>query len=98
MLFRSGRAFAGVLLLATLVAGEVADARHHVSEHGCAADAGGRDDNCTCASLHAAPFGGEGIAQAAPVEIEREQAPAAVAIAPTVRAARTAAPRAPPQG
>jgi len=96
--FLPGREFLALLLLATLVVGEVADTRHHLSERGCAADAGGRDDNCTCASLHAVSLAREAPAQLAPVELEREVAPTAIALAPTACAIISAAPRAPPQG
>jgi hypothetical protein len=97
-LFRPSRALAAILLLASLVAGEVADARHHLSEQGCAADSGGRDDNCTCASLHAASLAGDLPVQAAPIELEREFTAAALALAPTAHAVICAAPRAPPRG
>ena len=97
-LFRPGRSLTALLLLAALVAGELADARHHLSEVGCAADSGGRDDNCTCASLHAGSLAGDLPVQATPVELEREFVPTAMALAPTARAVIGAAPRAPPQG
>jgi len=97
-LFRNARALAGVLLLATLVVGEVADARHHLSERGCAADAAGRDDNCTCASLHAAPLASEPLAQPAPIEHEIAFATVTVASLPVARTACAASPRAPPRG
>jgi hypothetical protein len=96
-LFRPGRPLTALLLLAALVAGQVADARHHLSEVGCAADNGGRADNCTCASLHAGSLAGDAPVQATPVEIEREFAPTALALAPTTCAVIAAAPRAPPQ-
>ena len=96
--FRPGRELLALLLLATLAVGEVADARHHLSEHGCAADTGGRDDNCTCASLHAVSLATDAPTQAAPVELERQFAPVTIALAPTARAILGAAPRAPPQG
>jgi hypothetical protein len=97
-LTRPGRALPALLLLTTLVVGEVADARHHLSEHGCAADSGGRDDNCTCASLHAVSLASDAPAQLAPVEHEREFALIAVVSTPRPYAAISAAPRAPPQG
>ena len=97
-LFRTGRALAAVLLLTTLVVGEAADARHHLSSHGCAVDSGGRNDNCTCASLHAAPMASEPVAQPAPVEHEHHFSAVVATIAPIARAARAAAPRAPPRG
>jgi hypothetical protein len=78
--------------------GAAADARHHLSERGCAADRGGREDHCVCASLHAAPFASVAVSQAAPIECEREFVPAALALAPIARATRAAAPRAPPRG
>ncbi len=97
-LFRSSRAAAGLLLLASFVVGELADTRHHLSEQGCAADSHGptRDDNCTCAGLHAAPLAGHAPVALAPVEIERPR----IVVSATGRAARRgvtrAAPRAPP--
>ena len=97
-LFRPARAFAAVLLLAVFAAGGAAEARHHLSEQGCAADHGGRADHCVCAGLHAAPFASEAVTQATPVVCEREFAPAAEALEPVVRAAHAAAPRAPPRG
>ena len=96
-MFRSGRTLAALLLLAAFTTGGVADARHHLSEQGCAADHGGRADHCVCASLHAAPCASEAITQATPVECEREFAPAAEALEPVVRAAHAAVPRAPPR-
>jgi len=97
-LFRNGRALTAMLLLTTFVVGEVADARHHLSERGCAADAAGRDDNCTCASLHAAPLASEPLAQPAPVEREIAFATVAVPSQPVARTACAASPRAPPRG
>lgn len=97
-LFRPGRAFAALLLLASLVAGEAADARHHLSDQGCAAEHGGRASNCACATLHAVPVASEAPVCGTPVELEREFAPIAVAPAPRARAVVGAAPRAPPQG
>jgi hypothetical protein len=97
-LFRSGRALAAVLLLATFTVGAAADARHHLSEQGCAADRHGRADHCVCAGLHAAPFASEAATQPAPVERAREFAPIAAALAPIARAIHGAAPRAPPRG
>jgi len=96
-LFRNGRALAALLLLTTLVVGETADARHHLSERGCAADARGREDHCVCASLHAAPLASEPVTQLAPVECESEPALVAIAIVPIARAVNAAAPRAPPR-
>ena len=97
-LFRPARALAAVLLLAAFAAGAAADARHHLSEHGCAADRNGRADHCVCAGLHAAPFASVAVAQVAPIECERETAPVSRALAPVSRAAQSAAPRAPPRG
>jgi hypothetical protein len=97
-LFRPGRVFLALLLLATFVVGEVADARHHLSEHGCAADTGGRDDNCTCASLHAVSLTSDAPVQAAPVELVRQFAFVAIVQTPIACAVISAAPRAPPQG
>ena len=97
-LFGNGRALSALLLLTALVAGEAADARHHLSDRGCAADHGGRDGNCACASLHAAPIAAEPLPQPAPLEHEREFAPVAQAIAPVASAVLGAAPRAPPRG
>ena len=97
-LFRPGRTLAATLLLASLVAGQMADARHHLSDQGCAADTGGRADNCTCASLHAVSLVGEPSGQAPPIELEREFGPAALTLPPLARAVISAAPRAPPRG
>jgi len=97
-LFRSGRALAALLLLTVFTAGAAADARHHLSEQGCAADRSGRPDHCVCASLHAAPFASESVTQVQPVECERTVTPVAEALAPIARAATAAAPRAPPRG
>ena len=97
-LFRSGRAVAGLLLLASLVVGDMADTRHHLSEQGCTTDSHGasREENCTCAGLHAAPLTGHAPVALAPVAIER----APVVVSATDRVARhgvtNAAPRAPP--
>ena len=98
MLLRPERAFLALLLLTALVVGEVADARHHLSEQGCAADAGGRDDNCTCASLHAVSLAPDAPAQIAPVEFERAFTPLVEVLAPPACAVLGAAPRAPPRG
>lgn len=97
-LFRPARAFAAVLLLAAFAVGGAADARHHLSEHGCAADRGGREDRCVCMGLHAAPFASESVAQALPVECERTFVVIAPRLAPLVRVAHAAVPRAPPRG
>jgi len=97
-LFRSGRALAAVLLLTVFTVGAAADARHHLSEHGCAADGHGREDHCVCAGLHAAPFASEPVTPVVPVECEQHFAPIAEAPAPVARALRAAAPRAPPRG
>jgi len=97
-LFRSGRALAALLLLTAFTVGAAADARHHLSEHGCAADGPGREDHCVCAGLHAAPFASEPVTPVVPVECERLFAPIAEAPAPVARSLRAAAPRAPPRG
>jgi len=97
-LVRSRRALGALLLLTAFAVGAAADARHHLSERGCAADHGGREVRCVCAGLHAAPFASDAIAQVTPVECEREFTPAAEALEPIVRAAHAAAPRAPPRG
>lgn len=97
-LFRSGRALAAVLLLTVFTVGAAADAHHHLSEQGCAADRSGRPDHCVCAGLHAAPFASQAVTQATPVECEREFAPAVEVLEPIVRAAHAAVPRAPPRG
>lgn len=97
-LFRPGRSLAALLLLTSLLVGSAADARHHLSDQGCPADTGGRDDHCTCSSMHAVSLGSEAPAQLAPVELEREVAPAATALALIGRAVIGASPRAPPQG
>jgi hypothetical protein len=97
-LFRSGRSLAALLLLTAFTVGAAADARHHLSERGCAADRGGREDHCVCASLHAAPFASETVTQVLPVECERTVTPLAEALAPVARAATAASPRAPPRG
>lgn len=97
-LFRSGPALAALLLLSALVVGEVADARHHLSEHGCASEAGGRDDNCTCANLHAVSFADPAPEASSPLVHAREFAPFATALAPRSQATTCAAPRAPPRG
>ena len=98
-LSRSGRAVAGLLLLATLVAGETADTRHHLAEHGCATDAHSaeRDDNCTCAGLHAAPMAGHAPVLLAQVTTERHATVASVSARPSRHGVSNAAPRAPPR-
>ncbi|MEQ1834430.1 MAG: hypothetical protein ABL977_15395 [Candidatus Eisenbacteria bacterium] len=96
--FVSGRALAALLLLSALLAGEVADARHHLSDHGCASDTGGRDDNCTCAGLHAASSVDPVPVAEAPLEHEREFTALAMAPPPSKLAAAHASPRAPPRG
>lgn len=97
-LFRPGRALAALLLLASLLAGQAADARHHLSDQGCPADTGRHDSHCTCAGLHAVSLGSEAPAQLAPVEMARELARVASALTPIACAVISAAPRAPPQG
>jgi hypothetical protein len=86
-LFRPQRVFAAWLLLVSLFAGEVADAHHHLSEHGCSADRGG---------LHVSAVASEAPTQLAPVAREREYAPLALAHPHRLRAASGTAPRAPP--
>lgn len=98
-LLRSGRALAALLLLTTLVVGEVADARHHLSETGCASDhAEGpqRDDSCACISLHFAPVAtpGTGFIAPIPVEVQLVARPEGQAVA--LQAVGPAAPRGPP--
>ena len=97
---RSSRAFAALLLLATLVVGEVADARHHLAETGCATEhtqGPQRDDCCACTSLHVAPLASPGPVLAAPVVVETR-----VSMAPRLRhegvcVAGADAPRGPPR-
>lgn len=70
---RHSRAFAALLLLATLVVGEVADAHHHLSETGCASEHSQdarRDDCCACSSLHMAPLASPGPVLLAPLVVE----------------------------
>jgi len=95
-LFSSGRSLASLLLLATLVTGEVADARHHLSEQGCPADRGGRDDNCICGSLHAISQAEDGPVGLAPIEYEHEVGFVAALQSPCGRAVLRANPRGPP--
>ena len=97
-LFRPRRSLAALLLLASLFVGQVADARHHLSDQGCPADTGGRADHCICTSMHAVSLASVAPVELAPVELERDVAPAAIALAPTACAILSAAPRAPPQG
>jgi hypothetical protein len=94
-----GRLLAGLLLLAAFVTGGVADMRHHLTEHGCAADAGAgaRDEHCTCAGLHAAPLAGHAPVALAAVLAAREPAPLAAHEAPHRHGDAHAAPRAPPR-
>jgi len=98
-LLRHGRVLAALLLLATFVAGEVADAQHHLSELGCASDAGPgqRDDNCTCAGLHAAPLIGHAPVALAPAQTSDAAIVAPVAPVPRRGVVVAAAPRAPPR-
>ena len=98
---RSGRALAALLLLATLVAGEVADAQHHLEDTGCAGESSGgpeRDDHCTCANLHAVSLAAPAPVAHAPVALERDDLTAAPAQAPVAPLRRSAPPRAPPVG
>ena len=94
---RPRRTLAPVMLLAALFVGVAADAAHHLSERGCAADNGRRVDHCTCTSLHATSLAREAPAQAAPVVLPREFAFVPSAPAPKPRAVIGAPPRAPPQ-
>ena len=100
-LFRTGRALGALCLLATLLAGEAADARHHVLEQGCGNEAhspGERDDHCTCAGLHAVPLEDDAPSLLAPVaQARRFAAPDAESILHVHRGADSA-PRAPPRG
>jgi hypothetical protein len=98
-LVRSGRTLAGIVLLAALVVGEVADARHHLSEAGCGAEehGTGRDDNCACTGLHAAPLAGHAPVALAAVVEERGLAPLAAHEAAHRHGEAHAAPRAPPR-
>lgn len=98
---RSGRALAALLLLATLVAGEVADAHHHLEDTGCAAESSGgpeRDDHCTCANLHAVSLAAAAPVACAPVALERAYQAHTPAQAPASRVHCAAPPRAPPIG
>lgn len=98
-LIRSGRSLAALLLLATLVVGEVADACHHLGDAGCASESTGgpeRDDHCTCANLHAVSLAAVAPIAAAPIALPREFTPATPAQAPVARTACAAPPRAPP--
>lgn len=100
-LIRDPRALGALLMLALFAAGEIADARHHLADHGCATDThapGQRDDHCTCAGLHAFPFGTHGLADPTPVEQDSEFAPAAASAAPRAHRGAEASPRAPPRG
>lgn len=98
-LLRSGRALAALLLLTTLVVGEVADARHHLSETGCASDhAEGpqRDDACACTSLHVSPIATPGAVWVAPVSVDLQLVASPGAHAPVVCSLAQDAPRGPP--
>lgn len=98
---RTGRALAALLLLATLVAGEVADARHHLSDTDCSSESSGgpeRDDHCTCANLHAVSLTAPAPVTQAPLPLEREYTPLAPAKAASAFAASASSPRAPPIG
>ncbi len=100
-LFRDPRAVGALCLLVTLVAGEAADARHHLADQGCVSDGhvpGQRDDNCTCAGLHVLPLGDQAPASPAPVVREREFAPVVAAAARVAHRGAASAPRAPPRG
>ena len=99
-LLRTPRALGALLLLATLVAGEVADARHHLSKDGCSTEehARGRRSDCTCAALHAVTLGIELAANLAPAVSDEAFAPVAVATVHREHRGAESAPRAPPQG
>lgn len=100
-LIRDPRTLGALLLLALFTAGEVADARHHLADHGCATDThapGQRDDHCTCAGLHAFPLGTHALTDPTPVAQERQFTPAAAATAPLALRGAEASPRAPPRG
>lgn len=96
---RTPRALAALLLLVTLVAGEAADARHHLAPEGCGTEehSGGRENDCTCAALHAVPLGIELAADLAPPVEHGEFAPVATATAQREHRGAEAAPRAPPR-
>jgi hypothetical protein len=100
-LIRDPRALGALLLLALFAAGEMADARHHLTDHGCVTDTqapGQRDEHCTCAGLHALPLGAHVLADPRPVEQERTFAPAAIAVVKIAHRGAGASPRAPPRG
>ena len=98
-LLRTPRALGALLLLVTLVTGEVADARHHLVPGGCGTEQhGGRADNCTCAALHAIALGVDLVASPAPAVQEGTFAPVAIATAFREHRGAEAAPRAPPRG
>ena len=100
-LIRDPRALGALLLLALFTAGEVADARHHLADHGCVSDShapGERDDHCTCAGLHALPLGAHALTDPAPVEQARAFRPVAAVAAPLGHRGAEASPRAPPRG
>ncbi len=72
---RPGRALAALILLATLIAGEAADARHHLLDASCAGEASGapaREGHCTCANLHAVSLAAAAPVALAPVVLDRE--------------------------
>jgi hypothetical protein len=96
--FRTGRAFLATLLLTAFAVGAAADTWHHLSEQGCSADRGGREDHCVCTGLHAAPFASEPVTQVTPIECERTFVAVAQALAPVAQVSRAAVPRAPPRG
>jgi hypothetical protein len=98
--FRHGRSLAGLALLAALVAGDVVDTRHHLTDHGCAADTheNGRDERCACAALHAAPLAGDAPVAFTPVATGQAPAPAFALASARRHGVADAAPRAPPRG
>ena len=97
-LLRTPRALGALILLATLVTGEVADARHHLAREGCATEEhGGRKSDCTCAALHAVAIGIELAADLAPAITDEAFAPVADATAHREHRGAESAPRAPPR-
>ena len=96
---RHGRALAALILLATLVVGEVADARHHLAESGCASEhteGPRRDDCCACTSLHVAPLATPGLVLVAPLVVETRLASGRVVRHDVFVAVGPDAPRGPP--
>ncbi len=97
-LLHTPRALGALLLLATLVTGEVADARHHLAREGCATEEhGARKSDCACAALHAVALGIDLAADLSPVVSTESVAPIADAITRHEHRGAEAAPRAPPR-